>query len=212
LLVEDDRRASDAICAILEGAGFGTLEVVHTAALAEAELRAVRPELMLVDLGLPDRDGVQLIQSVRAAGFRGSIVVLTSATGSERIVAAVRAGADGYIFKEDLDANLVHTLRHLARGGTPFSPAAARVVLEELRRAPTPPAAAPSAPSLTDRERAVLELLSTGASYAEIARELRIRVNTVRSYIRSLYEKCGVVNRAEAVNLAWNVGLLGRRG
>jgi DNA-binding NarL/FixJ family response regulator len=165
---------------------------------------------MLVDLGLPDRDGVALIQSVRAAGFGGPIVVLTSATGPERILAAVRAGADGYIFKEDLDANLVPALRHLATGGTPFSRAAARVVLDQLRHGPTLPAAGPALPALTGREREVLQLLSTGASYAEIGRDLGIRVNTVRTYIRSLYEKCGVVNRAEAVNLAWNLGLLGR--
>jgi DNA-binding NarL/FixJ family response regulator len=210
LLVEDDRRIAEVIRAILNGAGLADLDVVHTAALAEARLRSATHGLVLVDLGLPDRDGVELIRSIRAAGFAGSILVLTSATGPERILAAVRAGADGYMFKEDLDTRLGPALRHLTSGGNPFSGAAARVVLDEVRRAAPPLPAGPSPSALTAREREVLALLSTGASYGDIARDLAISVNTVRSYIRSLYEKCGVANRAEAVNRAWNLGLLAR--
>jgi LuxR family maltose regulon positive regulatory protein len=69
-------------------------------------------------------------------------------------------------------------------------------------------ATGPFLPALTAREREVLELLSTGAGYTEIARELAVSLNTVRSHIRSLYDKCGVENRAEAVNMGWNLGLL----
>jgi len=209
LLVEDDRRIAEVIRTILRGAGFNALDLAHTAMLAEARLRTGAHRLALVDLGLPDRDGVELIRVARAADFRGAILVLTSATDPERILAAVRAGADGYLFKEDLDATLAPALRHLANGGTPFSGPAARVVLEELRRAAPPPPPQP-APALTRREREVLELLSTGAQYEEIGRELAIGINTVRSYIRSLYEKCGAANRTEAVNLGLNAGLLGR--
>jgi LuxR family maltose regulon positive regulatory protein len=71
-------------------------------------------------------------------------------------------------------------------------------------------ATAPLLPMLTAREREVLELLSTGAGYAEIGRELAVSVNTVRSHIRSLYDKCGVANRAEAVNMGWHLGLIAR--
>lgn len=211
LLVEDDRRIVEVIRAILRDAGFPSLDVVHTAALAEARLRSGMHRLALVDLGLPDHDGTDVIRAARAGDFRGPILVLTSATHPDRILAAVHAGADGYLFKDDLDAKLGPALCHLANGGTPFSGPAARVVLDELRRAAAPPPR-PSqfAPSLTRREREVLELLSTGANYAEIGRELAIGINTVRSYIRSLYEKCGVANRTEAVNVAWNAGLLDR--
>jgi len=210
LLVEDDRRIAEVIRDIVCGAGFTALDVVHTAALAEACLRSGTHGLALVDLGLPDRDGIELIRATRAAAFDGAILVLTSATHPERILAAVRAGADGYLFKEDLDATLAPALHHLANGGTPFSGPAARVVTDELRRTTPPPRPSPPRPALTLRERQVLELLSNGASYVEIARELAIGLNTVRSHIRSLYEKCGVTNSAEAVNLAWNVGILAR--
>ena len=162
LLVEDDQRTAEVIRAILCGAGLTALDVVHTAARAEACLRSGAHGLALVDLGLPDRDCIELIRATRAAHFEGAILVLTSATNPERILAAVRAGADGYLFKDDLDAKLATALRDLADGGTAFSGPAARVVLDELRRAPPPPRPTERPPVVTAREREVLELLSTG--------------------------------------------------
>ena len=144
-----------------------------------------------------------MILALRTAAFREPILVLTSATSDARVLEALRAGADGYLFKEDLDTGLAVALRDLSRGGMPLSPGAAKAVLAQLRsdrRA--------DAPTISSRELSVLELLATGASYAEIARMLGVALNTVRTHVRSLYEKMGVENRAEAVNLAWNSGLL----
>ncbi len=203
LLVEDDRRVSDAICAILTGAGYSHLEVAATAGAAERRVRVARPDLILVDLGLPDRDGADLILALRTAAFREPILVLTSATSDARILGALRAGADGYLFKDDLDVALAVALRDLGRGGMPLSPGAAKAVLAQLRGGRRA-----DAPMISSRELSVLELLATGASYAEIARVLGVALNTVRTHVRSLYEKMGVENRAEAVNLAWTSGLL----
>ena len=213
LVVEDDPSISAAISLVLRGGGVTALETSATAREAEAQVRSAAPDLMLVDLGLPDRDGVELIRAIRASGVGTPILVLTSATGADRVLSALRAGADGYLFKDDLDAKLAASVRELAAGGTPLSHAAAKTLLGDLRqRSPAPSNEAPRAPSLTPRESAVLELLSTGASYAEIGRDLRIEVNTVRTHIRSLYDKLGVENRAEAVNLAWSCGLLRAAG
>ena len=206
LLVEDDRRVSNAIRAILTTAGYTDVEVVETSARAEERVAVSPPTLMLVDLGLPDRDGADLIRSLRARAFRQPILVLTSATDDAHILNALRAGADGYLFKEDLDVKLAVALRDLTQGGAPLSPGAAKVVLRELGL--DRPSVA--VPRLTQRESAVLTLLATGGSYTEIARELKIELNTVRSHMRSLYDKLGVENRAEAVNLAWNLGILRR--
>ena len=162
-----------------------------------------------MDLGLPDRDGADLIRAARAAAFLRPILVLTSATGDKQILDALRAGADGYLFKDDLDVRLAGALRELATGGTPLSPGAAAAVVRKLREG-SGATAGPVIPRLTPKEASVLGLLAGGGGYAEIARELKIEVNTVRTHIRSLYEKLGVENRAEAVNLGWTLGLLHR--
>ncbi|HVV53416.1 MAG TPA: response regulator transcription factor [Polyangia bacterium] len=208
LLVEDDERIAEVIRAVLAAAGYAHMDLATTAASAEALVRRQAPDLVLVDLGLPDRDGTDLIRALRAAEFRRPILVLTSATSDERVVAALRAGADGYLFKDDIEVRLAIGLRDLARGGAPLSPGAARAVLQQLgygQRALTIPA-------LTPREAKVLELLATGGGYSEIAQDLGVELNTVRTHVRSIYEKLGVENRAEAVNLAWNLGLLHRAG
>jgi len=136
---------------------------------------------------------------------------VTSSTASDRVVAALRSGADGYLFREDLDARLASSLRELLRGGSPMSSGAARAVLDELRSA-APAPRNDVALTLTRREAEVLDRLSSGASYAHVGSELRIEINTVRTYIRKLYGKLGVQNRAEAVNRGWNLGLLRHRG
>lgn len=211
LVVEDNPKISTAISLVLSSAGITALETARTAHEAETRVGRGAPDLLLVDLGLPDRDGVDLIRLLRARAFRAPILVLTSATAPDRILAALHGGADGYLLKEDLDAKLAASVRDLAAGGTPLSDAAAKVLLRDLRRrAPAP--RYDSGPALTPRQSAVLELLSTGASYCEIGRDLGMKVNTVRTHIRSLYDKLGVENRAEAVNLAWARGLLRAAG
>lgn len=206
LLVEDDGRIAEAIRAVLAMAGYTQVAVAGTAATAETEVRRNPPDLVLVDLGLPDRDGAELIRALRAAEYRRPILVLTSATGDDRVLAALRAGADGYLFKDDVEARLAIALRDLAQGGAPLSPGAARAVLRQLGLGQRNLVI----PSLTARETGVLELLATGGGYAEIAGDLGVELNTVRTHVRSIYEKLGVENRAEAVNLAWNLGLLNR--
>jgi DNA-binding NarL/FixJ family response regulator len=208
LVVEDDPRIVAIIRAILTKAGFGSLDFARTAREAEACVQGRTPELVLVDLGLPDRDGVEVIGRIRRdARFAGAILVLTSTSAPERVLGALEAGTDGYLFKEDMNQRLAVSLRDVANGGLPLSQGAARAVLERLRHSPrirTPP----PLPALTPRERDVLTLLSTGAKYAEIGTELGIGTNTVRSHIRSLYDTCGVQNGVEAVSLAWTLGLL----
>ena len=208
LVVEDDPRVAAIIRAILAKEDFASVELARTAADAESCLRTRSHELVLVDLGLPDRDGVALIGCLRAdVRFAGAILVLTSTTAPERVLAALEAGASGYLFKEDMTQRLASSLREVASGCLPLSQGAAQAVLGRLRHSPRTRAAAPM-PALTPRERDVLMLLSTGAKYAEIGSELGIGTNTVRSHIRSLYDKCGVQNGAEAVSLAWSLGLL----
>jgi DNA-binding NarL/FixJ family response regulator len=180
--------------------------VVHPARHAEAAIARRRAGLVRLDLGLPDGDGVTVIERARATGFAKPIVVLTAATHDDQVLRALRAGADGYLFKEDLDHELVRGLREIARGGAPLSGGAARTALLALRQ----PTESAMVPSLTKRELQVLESLSLGGGYAEVASDLGVEINTVRTHVRRLCRKLGVDNRAEAVNLGWSQGLLRR--
>jgi NarL family two-component system response regulator YdfI len=212
LVVEDDRRTAQAICAILRSADYSAIEIAHSGARAEVLFQTFDPDLVLMDLGLPDRDGADLIRAARASRFLKPILVLTSATTEDRILAALRAGADGYLFKDDLDPRLTGALRELVSGGAPLSPGAAAAVLRQVRLGSHGIESPDRSilPALTPKERSVLEELATGAGYTEIAGSLKIELNTVRTHIRSLYAKLGVENRAEAVNLGWALGLLRR--
>ena len=206
LVVEDDRPTAALICAILGDADLRDVTVAETARQAELAIARLTPGLVLLDLGLPDMDGVLVIERARAAGVGVPILVLTGATRDDQIVRALRAGADGYLFKEDLDHRLVPGLRQVVGGGAPLSDGAARAALLALRQ-PSGPAILPS---LTRRELQVLESLSLGGGYADVARDLSVEINTVRTHVRALYKKLGVENRAEAVNLGWSHGLLQR--
>ena len=208
LLVEDDARVVEVIRQIFGEADFGDLYVAGTAAGAERLVRSFKPDLLLVDLGLPDRDGIELIRAVRAAAVNEPILVVTTATAPERVLAALRSGADGYLFKEDLSARLLSALRELCQGGVPLSNGAARAMVRDLRERSCAPRAQAALPMLTTQERRVLDLLSDGASYVEIGRQLHIAINTVRSHIRGLYDKLGVQNGPQAVSLGWSLGLL----
>ena len=226
LLVEDNAPTAALICSILADADFQGVTVAGTARQAEAAIARRDLDLVLLDLGLPDGDGVTVIEWARASAFDKPIVVLTGATRDDQVLRALRAGADGYLFKEDLDHALVPGLREIARGGAPLSCGAARAVLIALRQQNEPASTAaivprpkagskqptlptlPILPSLTKRELQVLESLSFGGGYAEVARDLGVEINTVRSHVRALYGKLGVENRAEAVNLGWAHGLL----
>ncbi len=211
LLVEDDRRIADVIHQLFAEAGLGELDVVGTAARAETRVRSARPDLILVDLGLPDGDGIDLIRAWRAGAVHQPILVVTTATAPERVLAALGSGADGYLFKEDLSTRLVLSLRDLCQGGVALSSGAARALVGDLRERSLVPRTNVALPALTTQEHRVLDLLSDGASYAEIGRGLHIGVNTVRSHIRGLYDKLGVQNGPQAVSLGWSLGLL-RRG
>jgi DNA-binding NarL/FixJ family response regulator len=204
LVIEDNRPTAALICTILEGADFQGVRVAGTARQAQAAIASDSPGLVLLDLGLPDGDGVTVIEWARASSFAKPIIVLTAMTHDDQVLRALRAGADGYLFKEDLHHELVPGLRQVARGGVPLSGGAARAALLALRQR-TPPSLVPH---LTKRELQVLESLSRGAGYAEVANDLGVEINTVRTHVRALYSKLGVENRAEAVNLGWSQGLL----
>lgn len=204
LVVEDDAATRRAVQQLVEAAGW---TVITAASVVDGRRWLARRQFAgaLVDLGLPDGDGFELVVEARQRWPQMPVLVLTSARAWASIEAALRGGARGYLLKEDLASRLVPALGELAEGGAPLSAQVARQLLDrtyvaEAPSAPPPPCLGePAEPPLTAKEREVLCGLDAGLSYAEIAATHAISVNTVRSHIRSLYDKLRVHSRGRAV-------------
>jgi DNA-binding NarL/FixJ family response regulator len=183
---------------------------VHAMALARtalAQFDELEPAIAVVDLGLPDADGVELVAALRAARPHMPILVLTIDDTRARIRAALAAGASGYLLKDGVAHELVPALDAALAGEVPLSPRAATHVVGMLRDAPDPaPTGEPT--FLTGSERRVLDELARGLTYEQIGTVLDISINTVRSRVRTLYEKLDVASRTEAVVVAARRGLL----
>lgn len=210
LVVEDDSTLRSYLGSVCPAGWHATL-----VGFAKDALRAVRNrsagdfDVALVDLGLPDLDGVELIQAIAAERPTLPIVVLSICTAERRMLEAFRAGARGYVFKDDLGRGLAPVLEQALAGGAPMSRAVARLVLDQLRAPEPVPSSGPEPhPMLTDREQQVIEQLAHGLSYAQVGAALDISPNTVRSYIRTIYEKLCVTSKTEAVMAALRMGLL----
>jgi len=204
LLVEDDVSSSASIQALVEHAGYA----VQTAASGRAALalfRRKKPEIVLLDLGLPDMEGAALVRHMQAEDARVPIIVLSVVTSEARILEALRAGALGYLFKDDL-GRLLPALSEALAGGAPMSPSVARLVLGQLQERPSQPPPG----LLTTREREVLERLAGGLSYEQIALTLQVALNTVRTHVRSIYRKLDAATRLEAVLAGVKLGELDR--
>lgn len=206
LLIEDNPTAAQLVRTLLESTGTLAVQIAASVREGERQALAKRPDVAMIDLSLPDGDGVDLIARLRNPHGRPRLLALTSATGADRVLAALRAGANGYLFKDDICARLIPAIDELCAGGAPLSAKAAAALLGHLQI--DEPRG--NRPRLTQQESVILDLLALGSGYAEIGEQTRTSINTVRSHVRAVYEKLGVTNRAEAVNLGWRLGLLRR--
>jgi len=204
LVVEDDERFAHAAALLLRAAHREVVVAKDARSAREAIAEGERFDAFVVDLGLPDEDGVELVRWLAARAPHTPILVSTVARARATILDAVRAGASGYLFKEDMARRLAPAVEELMLGGAPMSAGAAQVVLERLR---TTSDEAPRA-SLTPREADVLRELARGLTYEQVAIVLGVSANTVRAHVRSIYEKLDAATRTEAVLTAIRMGLL----
>ncbi len=191
------------------------IEVLGEAADGGAALEAVRalhPDVLLLDIQMPEMDGVSVLEALRAQpdGSEPAVLVLTTYDQDDQLLAALRAGAKGYVLKEAEGPELVRAVRALARGEALLPAAVAARVLTHL--AGGGPAAAPPGESLTEREQDVLDTLAKGQSTKEIAATLGLSAGTVKSHLDHIYQKLGVVGqgRVAALSVARSRGLLPR--
>lgn len=220
LIVEDDFGARLRMAQAIEHQADMTL-VGAVATIGEAEELLARswPTVLLVDLGLPDGDGTQLIQQVAADHRPCEIMVVTVFGDEKHVLRAIEAGAGGYLLKEEDEDQIGLSIRQLVDGGSPMTPSIARHLLNRYRNNDTfsekSPASKASAsatagdkPLLTCREVEVLRLIAKGYNFNEIADLLSVTYHTVTSHIRNIYRKLSVHSRSEAVFEAVQRGLV----
>ena len=176
---------------------LGSAEDVEVVAAAAGGRQAVelveaaRPDVVLMDLSMPDLDGIEATRLITGRLPTANVVVLTSFSDRERIVAALDAGAVGYLLKDAEPAELVRGVRAAARGESPLHPKAARELL--TARGERPPVA-----ELTQREIEVLRLVRRGLANKQIARQLGISERTVKAHLTSAFQRIGVIDRVQA--------------
>lgn len=197
VLVEDDRGLRDQLAQILNGAP--DIRCLGAFASAEEALEQIQircPDVVLMDIKLPGMSGIECVARLKHLMPGLQIVMVTVYEDSERIFRALKAGASGYLLKSSPPQQLLEAVRDVHTGGAPMSSQIARQVVRHFHSAGAMPE---QKPPLSPRERQVLELLSTGYIYKEIADELDIGAETVRTYVKSICQKMHARNRLEAV-------------
>jgi DNA-binding NarL/FixJ family response regulator len=183
---------------------FADVEVVGVAEGGERAVEvcvAERPDVLLLDLSMPDVDGVEVSRRLAVAAPQTRIVVFTSFSDRERIVEALDAGAIGYLLKDAEPEEIHQAILAAARGEAPLAPKAAAALLAERASRPAPV-------ELTGREREVLSLVVQGLANKQIARKLGISEKTVKGHLTNLFQRIGVTDRTQAALWAERTGAL----
>ncbi len=193
-IVEDDARVRDGFSRLVDQSpGFSCVSQHGSAEDALRDLPEVRPHVVLMDINLPGINGVECVRSLKTRLPEAQVVMLTVYEDTDLIFGALAAGASGYLLKRTPPEELLRGIRDVHRGGSPMTSQIARKVVQSFQ----PEDAAEDA--LSPREREVLDYLSRGYLYKEIAATLAISYDTVHTYIRRVYEKLQVHSRTEAV-------------
>lgn len=166
------------------------------------------PHIILMDIKMPRLNGIQATEQIKARYPQLKIVMITVFDDEQHIFDAILAGADGYLLKDAPPEELHRSLHEVMSGGAPMSPAIARKALALLRQPPEPTPATPEQYDLSEREIEILQQLSKGLRYRQVAQNLYISEGTVRKHIEHIYRKLQVHNKLSAVDKARKSGLI----
>jgi DNA-binding NarL/FixJ family response regulator len=197
-LLDDHEVVRRGVRELLEADSGGEIEVVGEASTADEALGrvpAVRPDVAILDVRLPDGNGVEVCRDIRSRHPEIQCLMLTSFADDEALFDAIMAGASGYVLKQVRGRALVDDVRRVAAGQSLFDPNVTAKVLDRRRRGPDEE---PRAPHLTDQERRILDLLAEGLTNRQIGERLYLAEKTVKNYVSNLLMKLGMHRRTEA--------------
>jgi DNA-binding NarL/FixJ family response regulator len=210
MVVDDHPMWRDAVARDLTEAGYDVVATAADGAQALRVIGAARPDVVVLDLQLPDTSGVEVTRALRAACPAARVLVLSASGEQQDVLDAVKAGAVGYLLKSSALPEFLDAVRRTAEGDAVFTPGLAALVLGEFRRlASAPPAGGGAAPTLTERETEILRMVATGLSYKQIASRLVLSHRTVQNHVQNSLGKLHLHNRVELVRYAIEHGLTG---
>jgi RNA polymerase sigma factor (sigma-70 family) len=196
-IVEDSDKLRETLVRVLNRAdGFRCVSHYSNAEDALKDLPQAKPDVVLMDINLPGMNGVECVRQLKKIAPEIQVMMLTVYEDTENIFDALAAGASGYMLKRTAGKELLEAIAEVKRGGSPMTTHIARKVVQSFQRSAATEA---QTESLSEREQQVLDLLSQGLMYKEIADKLNISYETVHTYIRRIYEKLQVRTRTEAV-------------
>jgi len=205
MIVDDHPMWREAVARDLTEAGFDVVAAIGEGAQALRAAGAVRPDVVVLDLQLPDMPGVEVTHGILATCPQSRVLILSASGEQQDVLDAVKAGAAGYIVKSASRAEFLDAVRRTAAGDAVFSPGLAGLVLGEFRRLAASPA--PDTPRLTAREAEILGMVGTGLSYKQIAERLVLSHRTVQNHVQNTLNKLHLHNRVELIRYAIEHGL-----
>ncbi|MEU1385509.1 MULTISPECIES: response regulator transcription factor [unclassified Nonomuraea] len=210
MVVDDHPMWRDGVARDLSEAGYEVVAVVGEGRQAIRAAAAVRPQVVVLDLHLPDMSGAEVAAGLAGAEPAPKVLVLSASAEQDDVLAAVKAGASGYLVKSASREEFLDAVRRTAEGDAVFTPGLAGLVLGEYRRLAARPAAGRAAddgPRLTERETEVLRLVAKGLTYRQVADRLVLSHRTVQNHVQNTLSKLQLHNRVELVRYAIEQGL-----
>jgi DNA-binding NarL/FixJ family response regulator len=210
MIVEDDPAFLTRFCKIVASdAALALFGAVADLASARQVMSKSAPDVLLTDLGLPDGNGIDLVRETSHRYPGTDIMVITVFGDEEHVLAAIEAGATGYILKDSIPEQFVELIKQLRAGGSPITPIIARQLLKRFKSGVITSDQKPADDAgLSARESEVLSLIAKGFSFTEIARLLTISPHTVTTHVKRIYQKLAVHSRGEAVYEASKLGII----
>ncbi|MCC6286348.1 MAG: response regulator transcription factor [Chitinophagaceae bacterium] len=170
---------------------------------AADDVRSLQPDIILMDIDMPGMSGIEAVKKIRMFNTKVAILMLTVFDDNKHVLDAICAGASGYLLKKHVSEKLIAAIKEVLEGGAPMSPAIAKMVIHSMQQKPPG-----EQYNFTEREKEILNLLCKGNSYKMIAADTHLAFETIRTYIKKIYEKLHVHSATEAVSKAINERLV----